>query len=182
MHVLSRHAPRYALIGLWACSASWEPVVETAMNDTSPNSEFNPCQNILDELGYPLVIQEDLEDPLDFTIHFAGEPLSRYCGGMVVELADSQVWDVGVIADGTQLELLIPASPPDQFQVVAWATQDVAEDPHDHADQQRLYWADIYTSADGATFGQDHWSRYNQPDEEGVLTAYLIRDQTITAP
>lgn len=175
MNVFSRSLVGGMLLASSACRATWDLVCGDTGCLMNPATTYNPCEDGL--LGlYPLLVQDNLEDPLELVIHFQNEPRDRFCGGAVVENGGSDDWVVGVISSQTELRLSVPGTPPDQFRVVAWSTHDVAEDPNDLADQDGLFWGGTSITADYASLDEDRWLRSDQPDEDGVLTAYLVRE------
>lgn len=162
---------------LTGCSSSWVPT-GTDYISTDTELPYNLCEDFLDDLGYPVIIQADLPDPKPLTILYQEEPEERLCGGLVVETDNGQVWVLGMIEDGDWLHLLIPSKPPDQFGVVSWGMDDVPTDPNDFPDEDGLYWAGTNTKAQAAKFVQDgeptFWERQDLPNSEGTSTAYLV--------
>lgn len=165
-------------MGAWGCEATWVPT-DTGRSTGSTDPPYNLCENLLDEIGYPTIIQADLEHPNSFTILFTEEPSVRPCGGMVVEAEGGEAWVMGMIQTGTWLDLQVPALPPEQFKVVSWGLEDNPEDLNDSPDENRLYWAGTNTTATSAQFVKDGdsytWERRDLANAEGGFTAYLVR-------
>lgn len=172
------------LFGLGSgCSAHWEEFCNFVDPTACPGYEggtqvVNPCEQDLGELGYPVLVQEELAYPEDFAIYFTAEPDSRPCGGMVVDASTGrEVWVVGLLTQvGTRLDLMVPLEPPEEFQVVSWGHQDNPASDADLADEDGIWWSGTETTADQAAYPNgDHWGRQNITDEEGTQ-AYLVRD------
>lgn len=162
-----------AILMLIGCDSRWTANCPDGAEDGPICADFvdtgsdNFCQDDLDALGYPVVIQEDLTDPQSFAIHFQAEPDTYPCGGLVVTTTTGEAWVVGLIQNGSEVDLQVPLEPPDQFQVVSWGYA---------ADSDGLGWAGTATTADQARNSVHHWSRQDLLDDQGVLTVYLIRD------
>lgn len=166
----------FGVTGVLGCQATWEWTdTGVTQGDVDPP---NVCQDLLEDLGYPMTIQEELADPKTFTILFQDEPEERMCGGMVAELDEGEAWVQGVINSGNWVDLLVPARPPDQFRVVSWGLEDDPDNATDAPDEERIYWSGTSTTAYSAKFVNEgqawSWARQDLPNEEGVATAYLI--------
>lgn len=153
-------------------------MLDTGQSIQDTGIPYNLCEDVLDDLGYVVIIQADITDPKPLTILFADEPEERLCGGMGVETDSGQVWVMGMIEGGHWVDLLVPAKPPDQFQVVSWGMEDNPDDANDTPDEDGVYWAGINTTATSAKFVRDSevliWERQDLSSADGEVTAYLV--------
>lgn len=139
----------------------------------------NDCQKTLEELGYPVLIQEEVrtETASAFAIHYQDEPPAWSCGGMMVETTNGPQFVVAEVEEGQQVTLWVPNEPPSKFEVVSWGASDNPHTDLDWEDEFGLWWSGPATSADQALHPNGHrWWREDLPNDEGELTPYLVLD------